>query len=166
MQNFLDDPVLNKIKKLKGHAKSKAIESFVEDPNGKDEKVSILIYALDDADYSFCMYETCVKSAAAYLYDLRECLTSHIYRKNLLKILIDDLDVNFSNTDDNLDRVKLLGTFRGEAKSTLHTLKSALSEYGDGSEYSNEKWYKDSFEYKCRSTLKNAIHLIESDYIA
>lgn len=163
MREFLDSPAFNRIKKLKGHARSKAIESFVEGSNKNDEKISILIFALNDVDYSFCTYETCVKSAAAYLYDLGEFLTNHIQREELIKILVNDLDVSFSDTDDNLDRVKLLGTFKGGAKSVLQNLKQALDNFGDDSEYSSGEWYKDSFEYECRSTLINTIHLIENE---
>jgi hypothetical protein len=163
MQEFLDSPAFNQIMKLKGHARSEAIESFVNNSNKNNEKISILIFALSDGDYGFCTYETCVKSAAAYLYDLREFLKDHVQREELLKILLNDLDVSFSDTDDNIDRVKLLGTFKGEAKSALRDLKNALDEFESDSEYLSEEWYKDSFEYKCRLTLMDTIHLIESE---
>lgn len=162
MQEFLESSAFNQIIELKGHARSVAIEGFVNGPNKNDDKISILIFALSDGDYGFCTYETCVESAAAYLYDLREFL-NNVQREELLKVLLNDLDVSFSNTDDNLDRIKLLGTFKAEAKSALQNLKKALDDFGDDSEYLSEDWYKDSFERKCRSTLINAIHQIENE---
>ena len=163
MQEILDNPALDRIKKLNGHAKSEAIENFVINSNNNFDKISILIFALNDADYNFCTYETCVKSAAAYLYDLRDFFENHSHKKYLLKILLDNLDVNFSNTDDNLERIRLLGTFKGEAKSALNTLKLALDNFENDINYSNEEWYKNSFEYECYSTLKNSIYLIEAE---
>ena len=163
MQEIIENTALDKIKKLNGHTKIEAIENFVKNSNNNIEKISILIFALNDADYSFCTYETCVKSAAAYLYDLRDFLTNHPHRKYLLKVLLDNLDVNFSNTDDNLERVKLLSVFKGEAKSALNTLKLALGDFDNNINYSNEEWYKNSFEYECYSTLKNSIDLIENE---
>ena len=166
MQEILENTALDKIKKLNGHAKSEAIENFVKNSNNNIDKISILIFALNDFDYSFCTYETCVKSAAAYLYDLRDFLTNHPHRKYLLKTLLDNLDVNFSNTDDNLERIRLLGVFKGEAKSALKTLKLALDDFDNDIDYSNEEWHKNSFEYECYSTLISSINLIENELIS
>lgn len=90
-------------------------------------------------------------------------MKNHPHRRYLLSVLLDNLDVYFSNTDNNLERVKLLGIFKGEAKSALSTLKLALDDFDNEINYSNEEWYKNSFEYECYSTLINSIDLIENE---